>query len=153
MKQRLLSMIATFVVCFAVSMSSFSRGKDEKSMSEGDAEKLIGLLLKDKNYHGQVIVAYAKQLDENFYGFQMIRGDKDAGNFEFTTFDVNRFTGTVWLVVGSDCSIYTSSVLKSRQVAMKKALDRDVTDFEYLNSIKPVFCEYVNGVNDQGQGK
>ena len=143
MKKRLLSTITALTVCFAVSMPSISQNVDSKSMSVSDAEHVLELLLKDGNYHGQIIVAYAKQLDKNFYGFQMIQENKNAGNFEFTTFDVNRFTGAVWLVVGSDCSIYTSPILKARQVSIKNALGGSLKVYEDLDSIKPMFCENV----------
>jgi hypothetical protein len=142
-KVRLVQIISIFAVFLAFSMPLFSQDVHSKSMSINDAERVVSLLLKDKNYEGQIIVAYAKQLDPNFYGFQMIQGNRSAGNFEFTDFEVNRFTGAVWLVVGSDCSIYTSPILMDRQASIKILIGGDSKGYEVLNSLKPIFCENV----------
>ena len=140
MNNRQLFLILAVLASLATSRLCHPQGASEGAMSLRESERVARLILKDETYEGQEIVPIQEQFDPNFFGFQLIQGTSDAGNFEFTALDINKFTGSMWLVVGFDCSRYTSPVVKKYQQAAKMNLSSDKRNYARLDSLRPSLC-------------
>lgn len=137
--------ITTYLVLLmsfsAYSVSAADTTASSKGMSLSDATNIAELILKEDNYSGQAIVANSIQDDNNFYAFKFLQISPNAGNFDFTIINVNRFTGAVWFSVGDDCSKHTSKLLKDRETAIVRNNGWSSSVHAKLNKPLPQFCE------------
>jgi hypothetical protein len=140
MNNRPLFLTLAILASVATSRLCHPQSSGKGGMSLKASERVARLILKDETYEGQEIVVHQEQSDPNFFGFQLIQSTSDAGNFEFTTLDINKFTGSMWLVVGFDCSRYTSPAVKKYQEAAKINLSSDKKYYARLDSLRPSLC-------------
>jgi hypothetical protein len=138
MKTRLAALTSSLFLLLFTTSAGIAGGGMATRLSLAEAKHVAGLLSNEKNYEGELFVPLAVQNDRDFYAFEIIQNSSDAANLQMIGLNVNKVTGDVWFVIGSECSVHTSEALRDYQLSIQRRLGQ--RSFKKFHSLKPFEC-------------